>query len=58
MMRTHGVVGPLIGLVVCLLLLWLLVPATSGILHTLLTVLLIIGAVYCAVVLVVGLVRR
>lgn len=56
-MRTQGWVGPLIGLIVCLILLWLLVPATSGIVHTLLFVLLLIGAVVSAVYLVVSLVR-
>lgn len=55
-MRTHGWVGPLIGLLVCLLLLWILVPATSGIIHTLLFVLFVIGAVVSAALLVIGLV--
>jgi hypothetical protein len=57
-MRTQGWVGPLIGLIVCLILLWILVPATSGILHTLLFVILLIGAVVSAVYLVLSLVRR
>ena len=56
-MRTHGWVGPLIGLIVCLILLWIVVPATSGILHTLLFVIFVIGAVACAIFLVLGLVR-
>jgi hypothetical protein len=47
-MRTQGWVGPLIGLIVCLILLWILVPATAGILHTLLYVILLIGAVASA----------
>jgi hypothetical protein len=57
-MRTQGWVGPLIGLIVCLILLWILVPATAGILHTLLFVIMLIGAVISAVYLVLSLVRR
>jgi hypothetical protein len=49
---SRGWVGPLIGLVVCLLLLFLLVPLFTGIAHTLLQIIFIIGAVVCAILVV------
>lgn len=51
---SRGWVGPAIGLVVCLLLLFLVVPLFVGIVHTLLNVIFIIGAVVCAILLVVA----
>jgi hypothetical protein len=52
MLARTGWVGPLIGLTIFLLLIYLVVPVISGVLATILNALFIIGAVVCAVLLV------
>lgn len=52
MLARTGWVGPLIGLVIFLLLIFLIVPIANGILATILNILFIIGAVVCAILLV------
>ncbi len=56
-MVTRGWVGPLVGLIVSLLLYFLLVPILPGGANQIMGIVLIIIAVVCAVLLVVGFIR-